>query len=43
MSRGVSRQHARRAAARYFGGISQIKEIHREMLSFTWPYQVPQT
>ena len=42
VARGLSREDARRAAARDFGGITQVKEIHREMRSFTWPDQVRQ-
>jgi putative ABC transport system permease protein len=35
--RGLSREDARRAAARDFGGITRVKELHRELRSFTWP------
>jgi predicted permease len=37
VARGLSREDARLAAARDFGGITQAKQIHREMRSFTWP------
>jgi predicted permease len=37
VARGLSREEARLAAARDFGGITQAKQIHREVRSFTWP------
>jgi predicted permease len=37
VARGLSREDARLLAARDFGGITQAKEIHREVRSFTWP------
>ncbi len=42
VARGLSREDARLRAARDFGGITQAKEIHREMRSFTWPDNVRQ-
>src|SRR5258706_15173678 len=42
VARGLSRQNARLAAARDFGGIAQAKQIHREVRSFTWPDNVRQ-
>src|SRR5436309_10823442 len=40
VARGLSREDARLAAARDFGGITQVKQIHREVRSFTWPDNV---
>lgn len=37
VARGFSREDARLRAACDFGGITQAKEVHREMRSFTWP------
>src|SRR5688500_5128680 len=42
VARGLSREDARLAAARDFGGITQTKQIHREIRSFTWPDAVRQ-
>src|SRR5918996_1190907 len=42
VARGLSREDARLAAARDFGGITQAKQIHREIRSFTWPDNVRQ-
>jgi predicted permease len=42
VARGLSREDARCAAARDFGGIAQAKQIHREVRSFTWPDNVRQ-
>jgi predicted permease len=37
VARGLSRENARLRAARDFGGITQAKQVHREMRSFMWP------
>jgi predicted permease len=37
VARGLSREDARFAAARDFGGLTQAKQIHREVRSCTWP------
>jgi len=37
VARGLSREDARLAATRDFGGITQAKQIHREVRAFTWP------
>src|ERR687897_1881978 len=37
IARGLSRDDARRAALRDFGGVTQTKQVHREVRSFTWP------
>jgi len=42
VARGLSREDARLAAARDFGGITQAKQIHREVRSLTWPEDVRQ-
>src|SRR5436190_591744 len=42
VARGLSRADARLAAARDFGGITQAKQIHREVRSFRWPADVRQ-
>jgi predicted permease len=42
VARGLSREDARLAAARDFGGITQAKQIHRELRTFTWPDSVRQ-
>ena len=42
VARGLSRDEARLAARRDFGGITQVKEIHREVRSLTWPDSVGQ-
>ena len=42
VARGLSREDARFAATRDFGGITQTKQIHREVRSFTWPDNVRQ-
>ncbi len=34
--RGLSREEARRAARRSFGGVSQTREVYREVRSFMW-------
>ena len=36
VARGLSPQDARHAAMRDFGGITQVKQVHREMRSFTF-------
>ena len=36
IARGLSPQQARDAALRDFGGVTQIKQVHREMRSFTF-------
>ena len=42
VTRGLSRDEARLAARRDFGGITQVKEVHREVRSLTWPDSVGQ-
>ncbi len=42
VARGLSREAARLAAARDFGGIAQAKQVHREVRSFTWPDKMRQ-
>jgi predicted permease len=42
IARGLSRENARLAAARDFGGLTQAKQIYREVRSFTWPDNVRQ-
>jgi predicted permease len=37
IARGLSRDDASRAALRDFGGVTQTKQVHREVRSFTWP------
>src|SRR5262245_15038770 len=37
IARGLSRDDARLAALRDFGGVTQTKQVHRETRSFTWP------
>lgn len=37
VARGFSREEARLAAVRDFGGLTRTKDIHREMRAFTWP------
>ena len=36
VARGFSRKDARHAALRDFGGVTQVKQVHREMRSFTF-------
>jgi putative ABC transport system permease protein len=36
MQQGLSREEARRAALRGFGGVAQAQEVHRDMRSFAW-------
>ena len=36
MQQGLSREEARCAALRSFGGVAQIQEVHRDMRSFAW-------
>src|ERR1700733_6149179 len=36
VARGLSPEQARRAAARVFGGLDQLKEQHRDARSFPW-------
>ena len=36
MRQGLSREEARRAALRSFGGVAQVQEVHRDMRSFAW-------
>src|SRR4029453_1965288 len=38
---GLSPDGARRAAQRSFGGVTQTKEVHREVRSFMWLTEVP--
>jgi predicted permease len=40
VARGLSRENARLAAARDFGGLTQAKQLYREVRSFTWPDNV---
>ncbi len=40
--RGFAPEEARRAAARDFGGVTQAKQVHREVRSFTWLSDVGQ-
>ncbi len=40
VARGLSREDARLVAMRDFGGITQTKQIHRDVRSFTWPGNV---
>src|SRR6266487_1030430 len=42
VARGLSREDAGLAAARDFGGLTQAKQIYREVRSFTWPDNVRQ-
>ena len=42
VARGLSREEARLAAIRDFGGIAQAKEAHREVRAITWPDDVRQ-
>jgi predicted permease len=42
VARGLSREDARLAAVRDFGGITQTKQVYREARSFTWPDHVRQ-
>jgi predicted permease len=42
VARGLAREDARLAAARDFGGITQTKQVHREVRSFVWPANVRQ-
>jgi predicted permease len=37
IARGLSREDARLAALRAFGGITQTKQVYREVRSFAWP------
>ena len=37
VARGLSPDDARLAAARDFGGVTQVKQVHREVRSFRWP------
>jgi predicted permease len=37
IARGLSQDDARLAALRDFGGVTQTKQVHRELRSFTWP------
>lgn len=36
IQQGLSAEDAHRAALRSFGGVTQAKEVHRQMRSFTW-------
>jgi putative ABC transport system permease protein len=36
IQRGLSREEARRAAQRSFGGVTQTKEVYRQLRSFMW-------
>jgi len=42
LAQGLSRSEARLAAMRDFGGVTQTKQVHRELRSFTWPDDVRQ-
>jgi putative ABC transport system permease protein len=42
LSRGLTPEHARAAAKRAYGGIEQVKELHREERSFLWLEQARQ-
>jgi hypothetical protein len=42
VERGLSREEARLAATRDFGGVTQAEQTCRELRSFTWPDQVRQ-
>src|ERR671911_911324 len=42
IARGLSRDDARLAALRDFGGVTQTKQVHREVRSFTWPENLRQ-
>jgi predicted permease len=42
IARGLSREDARLAALRDFGGITQTKQVYREVRSFTWPEDLRQ-
>src|SRR5688500_12123349 len=39
--KGLSPEEARRAARRSFGGVTQTKEVYREVRSFTWLADLP--
>src|SRR5262245_27174411 len=41
VQRGLSREEARRAAKRSFGGVDQAKEVYREVRSFMWLEELP--
>ena len=41
VQQGLSREEARRAAQRRFGGIPQTKEVHRQVRSVMWLEEVP--
>ena len=42
VARGLTREDARLAALRDFGGVTQTKQIYREVRSFTWPESLRQ-
>jgi predicted permease len=42
VARGLSAVDARAAAMRDFGGVTQTKDVHRDMRAFTWPENVRQ-
>ena len=42
IARGLSQDDARRAALRDFGGVTQTRQVHREVRSFTWPENLRQ-
>jgi predicted permease len=42
IARGLSPEEARRAARRDFGGVTQAKQVHREVRSFAWLTDVRQ-
>jgi predicted permease len=42
IARGLSQDEARLAALRDFGGVTQTKQVHREVRSFTWPENLRQ-
>ena len=41
VQQGLSPEEARRAAQRRFGGVTQTKEVYREVRSFLWLQEVP--
>ena len=42
LASGLSQDEARLAALRDFGGVTQAKQVHREVRSFTWPENLRQ-
>jgi putative ABC transport system permease protein len=41
VQQGLSPEEARRAAQRRFGGVTQTREVHRQVRSFMWLEEVP--